>query len=120
MSDESLRADREVVLAAIKSSGGALEYADESLRADVSQQWSIAQSLHLDGLVRANEIVAKGPEIMATWNALITLDRNGAYEVGRVMGMKGSRVSSVKASTTGRSTLFHLEVTSPGTHRRSC
>jgi hypothetical protein len=70
--------------------------------ADVSQQWSIAQSLHLDGLVRANEIVAKGPEIMATWNALITLDRNGAYEVGRVMGMKGSRIPSRECKIDAR------------------
>ena len=82
-----------------QSSGGTFV---DLMLADVSQQWSIAQSLHLDGLVRANEIVAKGPEIMATWNALITLDRNGAYEVGRVMGMKGSRIPSRECKIDAR------------------
>jgi hypothetical protein len=32
--DDSLKADREVVLEAVKSVGGALEYADDSLKGD--------------------------------------------------------------------------------------
>jgi hypothetical protein len=63
---------------------------------DVSETWQIAKELGLDALIRAESIYSAGPEALAVWTALSTLNKDGAKRVARSFGTRSDRIPGLQ------------------------
>jgi hypothetical protein len=82
LNSEQSRAKREV------EGGGVLDLVE----IDVSETWTVAESLHLDELIQAGTVHRESPEVTAVWDALSTLSKDEAKRVARALGTRADRI----------------------------
>jgi hypothetical protein len=59
---------------------------------DVSEAWTVARELGLDGLIRAGTVHSSSPQTKLVWSALTALNKDGVKRVTRALGGRADRM----------------------------